>query len=203
MTTPAGRSGGHGTARIAREEIYDGRVVRLSKDTVRFPDGSVGALELVRHPGAAAVLPFFESPLDPDPPILLLRQYRYAAGGVLYEVPAGVPDSREEPWEECASRELLEETGYEAGELRYLTAIFTTPGFTDEVVHIFGAAELRQRVGRRDPDEFIEVVTLPLSEAHRRVGAGEIVDAKSVVALLFAACFLAAAWEEGRPVPAR
>ncbi len=195
--------GVEGAGLLERREIYDGRIVRLSVDTVRFPGGRTGDLEFVRHPGGSAVVPFLDSPSDPDPRILLVHQYRYAAGGLLYEIPAGMPDSAEEPLEECARREMTEETGFRARELRYLGRIFTTPGFTDEVIHLFAAAGLEAGGTDRDPDEFLEVVTLPLSRALRGVRTGEIVDAKTVSALLFVASFLEVAWEENRPAPAR
>lgn len=192
-----------GPGRIAREEIYGGRIVRLSLDTVRFPGGSTGKLELVRHAGAAAVVPFLDSPSESDPRIVLVDQYRYAAGGRLYEVPAGMPEGPDEPWETCARRELLEETGFEAGDVRYLTSILTTPGFTDEVIHLFAATDLREARVDRDADEFMEVVTLPLTRAVEGVRTGEIRDAKTVSALLFVATFPEHARGPGRPPPER
>src|ERR1041385_3522706 len=102
--------------------IYTGRVVRLDVDTVRFPDGSTGQLELIRHPGAAAIVPCASDPPGADPTILLIRQYRYATGGQLWEVPAGTLDPGEDP-EACARRELLEETGVTAARLQRLTSI--------------------------------------------------------------------------------
>src|ERR1700756_2193447 len=113
--------------RISRREVHRGPVVELGIDTVRFPDGSTGELEMIRHSGASAVLPILSDPAGPDPQIVLLRQYRYAAGGWLWGVPAGRPRSPGEPWDECARRELREETGLEAAELRHLTTIWTTP----------------------------------------------------------------------------
>ncbi|HEX9885102.1 MAG TPA: NUDIX hydrolase, partial [Longimicrobiales bacterium] len=133
------RSGGPRPARdgepgtLATRAVYDGRIVRLAVDSVRFPDGSSGEMEMIRHPGASAVLPVMGGLDQADPEILLLRQYRYATGGYLYEVPAGLPDGPDEPWEDCARRELEEETGWKAGTLTPLTRIYTTPGFTDEV----------------------------------------------------------------------
>ncbi len=173
-------------ARLSSRLIHDGRVVHLSVDRVRFPDGSVGELELVRHRGAAAVLPVLEEPDGGKAPdVLLLRQYRYAAGGVIYEVPAGIVEPGES-WEACAHRELEEETGYRAGRLAKLTTIYTTPGFTNERIHLFAAFDLAPGVGRTDRDEFIEVERMPLSRAVEMIGRGEITDAKSVVAILFA-----------------
>lgn len=176
--------------RISRRVVHDGRVVHLGIDRVRFPDGSTGELELVEHSGAAAVLPVVGDPGADDPEILLIRQYRYAAGGYLYEVPAGTLDPGDPSWEACARRELAEETGYEAGSLRRLTWIFTTPGFTDEVIHLFLAENLVAGEASRDADEFMEVVQLPFSRALAMVRDSEIVDAKSIVTLLHAAAFL-------------
>lgn len=176
--------------RISREVIFDGRVVHLGVDEVRFPDGSTGELELIEHSGAAAVLPVLEEDGEPDPEILLVRQYRYAAGGYLYEVPAGTRDPEDGSWEECARRELEEETGYVAGRLTHLTRIFTTPGFTDEVIHLYLARGLSKGEVRRDRDEFMEVVRIPFSRALGMIRDSEIVDAKSIVTLLHAASFV-------------
>ncbi len=189
--------------RLSRRDIYSGRIVRLSLDTVRFPGGSTGTLEMVSHVGASAILPFMDPPTDPDPRILLLHQFRYAAGALLYEIPAGMPKSTEESWEHCARRELVEETGFEAEDVRYLTGILTTPGFTDERVHIFAATGLRPSEVDRDQDEYLDVVQLPLSEAVRGIQSSEIVDAKSISALLFASAFLHVVWQENRQPPPR
>jgi len=191
------------SGRLSRTPVHRGRVVRLGIDEVRFPDGSTGELELIRHRGASAVLPLLDPLPHPDPRIVLLRQYRYAAGGFLYEVPAGVPDNDHETWEECARRELTEETGYRAREFRYLTAIFTTPGFTDEVIHLFAASGLEAGESELDEDEFLEVGCLPLSRAVDAVYRGEVADAKTVTTLLFAHAFLHRAWDDHRPVPPR
>lgn len=175
---------------VERRPIHKGRIVDLGMDTVRFPDGSVGEMEMVRHSGASCVLPVLGDPDGPDPQIVLVRQYRYAAGGVLYEVPAGRPDYAGEPWEECARRELREETGLTAGTLRPLTSIWTTPGFTDERIHLFLATDLTAGETEHDADEFIDTVTFPVSEALRMVRDGEITDAKSICTLLYAAGFV-------------
>ena len=181
---------GGAAGRIARREIHAGRVIDLSVDTVRFPDGSVGDLELVRHRGASCVVPFLDPPDADDPRLLLLRQFRYAAGGEMWEVPAGMPAFDGEDWEVCARRELEEETGYGAEHLEYLTRIHTTPGFSDEVIRIYAAWGLREGRVKRDVDEFIQVVAVPWREVQALIERGAITDAKSLVALLFAGRFL-------------
>ena len=173
---------------ISSQVIHAGRVVHLSVDRVRFPDGSEGELELIRHRGAAAIVPLVGGLEDPDPEVVLVHQYRYAAGGYVYEVPAGIPEG-DESWEGCARRELEEETGYSPRHLRYLTRIFTTPGFTNEVIHLFLAEGLEDGTTRRDEDEFMEVVHLPLSRVLEMIREGEIRDGKSVAAILFAEQF--------------
>jgi ADP-ribose pyrophosphatase len=176
--------------RISRRVVHQGRVVTVSVDTVRFPDGSTGTLDLVHHPGAAAVLPVAGSLQDEDPEVLLLRQYRYAAGGYLHEVPAGTRSGPDEAWEDCARRELEEETGQKAGKLLPLTRIFTAPGFTDEVIRLYVAAELSTGERKLDEDEFMDVVRVPFSRALEMVRTGEIVDGKSAVTILYSARFL-------------
>ena len=173
---------------LARRRIYTGRVVSLDVDTVRYPDGSTGELELIRHPGAAAVLPFASDPRGADPTVLLIRQYRYAAGGPLLEIPAGRLAPGEDP-AACARRELLEEVGVTAGRVEHLTTIWTTPGFADERIHLYWAAELTTGAPAREPDEFIEVVPKPLSEVLGLVRDGEICDGKTVAAILYMAGF--------------
>lgn len=175
---------------ISSRPVYEGRIVNLAVDTVRFPDGSTGEIEMIRHSGAAAVLPLLSDADGPDPQVLLLRQYRYAAGGYLLEVPAGRPDRPGEDWEKCARRELREETGLTAGTLTYLTTIFTTPGFTDEQIRLYLASDLTRGDTDLDADEFMEPVPLALSDALERVRTGEITDAKTICTLLYAAGFL-------------
>ena len=169
--------------------VYTGRVVRLDLDTVQFPDGSTGQLELIRHPGAAAIVPCASDPPGADPTILLIRQYRYATGGELWEVPAGTLDPGEDP-EACARRELLEETGVTAARLQRLTSIWTTPGFTNEVIHLYLATGLTTGEPSRERDEFIEVVPQPLSRVLALIRDGEIRDAKTVAAILYMAGFV-------------
>ena len=143
---------------------------------------------MIHHSGAAAVVPFLSDPAGEDPQLLLLRQYRYAAGGYLWEIPAGRLDAGEAPLA-CAHRELREETGCTAAEMVPLTAFLTTPGFTDEKIHIFMASGLTTGDAAREADEFIEVVAKPLSEVLLMIERGEIIDAKTLVGILFAAGF--------------
>jgi len=175
---------------IERHPIHKGRIVDLSIDTVRFPNGKTGKIEMIRHSGAAAVLPVLGDPQSDDPQILLVRQYRYASGGYLLEVPAGRPDKEGEDWEVCARRELEEETGLKAGKLTRLTEIFTTPGFCDEKIHLFVATELTTGTVKLDEDEFLNAEKLLLSEALEKIRDGEIVDAKTICTILYAAGYL-------------
>ncbi len=173
---------------VETRRVYTGKVVNLDVDMVRFPDGSVGPLEMIRHSGASAVLPILSDPREEDPDVLMIRQYRYAAGRRIYEVPAGRLDPGETPVN-CARRELLEETGCRAGRLEPMLPIFTTPGFTDEKIHLFIAWDLQRGATEHEADEFIELVPMPMSRALQLVEEGEIVDAKTIVSLLYAWAF--------------
>ena len=175
-------------ARLASRRAFAGRVISVDVETVRAPDQSVIELEIVRHRGAAAVVPLLGDPEAPDPQVLLLRQYRYAAGGTLWEIPAGILEPGEEPVA-AARRELLEETGAKATRLEHLTTVFTTPGFTDERIHLFLATGLTVGESKHEPDEFIELRTVNLSNVLEMIRTGEIADAKSIVALLYVAGF--------------
>ena len=180
----------HEPGQVSSRRVYSGKMVKLDVDTVRFPDGSTGELEIFRHPGASAVVPFLSDPGGADPQVLLIRQYRYAAGGYLYEVPAGKLDGAEDP-EVCARRELEEETGCTASSVQRLTTIFPTPGFCDERIHLFMATGLTMGEARREHDEFMEVETVTLSRALEMIERAEIQDGKTICALLFAAGFRA------------
>lgn len=164
-TTPIGRSGW----------------LRLVSEDVTLPNGRSTRLDIIRHPGASAIVPFLS-----DDEVLLIQQYRHAAGGTIWEVPAGKLDPGEGP-EACALRELEEETGYQAGSLVSLGSILTTPGFTDERIHLFEAVDLEATVQRLEGDEVIELVPMTLSAALNLVWTGQMVDAKSAIALVKAA----------------
>ena len=178
------------SAQVSTRRVYTGRVLNLDIDTVRFPNGSTGDLGMIRHPGASAVVPFMTDPAGDDPQILLIRQYRYAAEQFLYEVPAGRLDPGEAP-ETCARRELREETGCEASSVEHLYTMYTTPGFTDERIHVFMAVGLTRGENAREPDEFIELETMSLSRALELIERGEIQDAKTALSILYAAGFRA------------
>ena len=173
---------------VSAERRYSGRVVNLDLDTVRFPDGTTGKLEMVRHPGASAVVALLDEPRGPDPRVLLIRQFRHAADDFIWEIPAGRLDPGETP-ATCAQRELEEETGMSADVLARLTTIYTTPGFADEKIHIFLATGMKQGKHRREADEFMEVHTKRWSEIMSMTRTGEIKDAKTLFGLLYVECF--------------
>lgn len=159
---------------------YRGEWLEVFVEEVQLPNGHQIELDIIRHPGASAVVPFVS-----DEDILLIRQYRHAAGGTIYEVPAGKLDAGEEP-EVCAARELEEEAGKRAGRLEKLGAIWTTPGFTDERIHLFAAYQLETVPQRLESDEVIELIEMPLRAALDLVWSGELSDAKSALALVHA-----------------
>jgi ADP-ribose pyrophosphatase len=161
-------------------DVYRGRVVHLRVERVELPGGQTLELEVVRHPGASAIVP-----LDDSGCVLLIRQYRHAAGGFIYEVPAGKLDSGEAP-AACAARELAEEAGVGARRIELLGSILTTPGFTDEVIHLFLARELTAAQQQLEDDEVLSVERVPLAEALAMCQDGRLRDAKSVCALFLA-----------------
>ena len=155
--------------------IYTGKVVTLNIDTVTLPNGATVDLETIRHPGAAAVVP-----VKDDGTVVLIRQFRHAAGGFIYEIPAGKLHPGEDPLH-CASRELEEEVGYQASSFELLFSIFTAPGFADEVIHVYKATGLTKGRQQLDPDEVLDVIEMPLSEAVNKIEDGTIRDAKTIV----------------------
>ncbi|MCC2640567.1 MAG: nudF [Nitrospira sp.] len=157
--------------------IYKGSVVTLNVDTVRLPNGHTIDLEIIRHPGASAVVPLKE-----DGTVVLIRQFRHAANGFIYEIPAGKLHSQEDPLD-CAARELEEEVGYKAGRFELLSSIFTAPGFADEVIHIYLATGLTPGTQNLDEDEVLEVVEMPLRDAVLKIQDGTIRDGKTIVGL--------------------
>jgi len=163
------------------DDIRFGWPVNVSNERVVLPNGKTLLIDMVRHPGASAVVPFLS-----DDEVLLIRQFRHACNGTIYEVPAGKIDPGETP-EICALRELEEEAGQRAGRLEALGPIWTSPGFTDERIWLFAGHDLEAVDRRPEDDEVIELVPTRLQDAIEMVWSGVINDAKSALALLHAA----------------
>jgi ADP-ribose pyrophosphatase len=166
---------------ISSEMIYRGKIINLRVDTVALPqEGQTGTREVIEHAGAVAVVP-----VTGQEELLLVRQYRHAAGKTILEIPAG----RIEPGEdlaESARRELLEETGYVAEHLEKLLTFYSTPGFTNEQLHIYLATGLTLKEQDLDEDEFIDVLKIPYLKALEMIWTGDICDAKSIAGILSA-----------------
>lgn len=165
---------------ISSEEIFDGRVIRVKRDTVELPNGSRSTREVVEHPGGVAVVP-----ADAEGNIYMVRQYRYPLGRLCLEIPAGKLNYGEDH-RECGLRELSEETGCEPGKFEYLGVFCPSPGFCQELIHIYLATELRQGKVHLDDDEFLEIEKYPLSELVQMIREGKIQDGKTVIGLLLA-----------------
>jgi ADP-ribose pyrophosphatase len=165
---------------VSARVVHRGSSITVQVEDVTLPNGRTVALDIVRHPGAAAVVPFEDARS-----VLLIRQYRHAAGGFIWEIPAGKLDG--DAPEVCARKELAEEAGRRAGRLVHLASIFTTPGFTDELIHLYAAFELTTVPQALEHDEVIEVVPTPLARALEMIYTGELRDAKSALALMLAA----------------
>jgi ADP-ribose pyrophosphatase len=157
--------------------IYKGRIVTLNLETVTLPNGATVELEIIHHPGAAAVVP-----MKDDRTVVLIRQYRHAVGGYIYEIPAGKLHPGEDP-RECAQRELEEEIGYKAGVLDHITSAYTTPGFTDELIHIYKATQLQKGTQNLGHDEVLAIAEFPLEKTIAMIRDGAIQDAKTIVGL--------------------
>ncbi len=169
------------TERVLKSElIFDGNVVHLYVDSVEFPNGKTGHREVIRHSGAVAIVP-----IDAKGNVVMVQQYRHAAGRVLIEVPAGTLNPGEDP-DVCAVRELQEETGYRPGALRKIGGMFVAPGYTSEFIHLYLATDLVESRLAHDDDEFLRTLRLPMGEALKRITSGEIADGKSIAALLLA-----------------
>jgi ADP-ribose pyrophosphatase len=162
---------------LKKIQLHQGRVFALIREKITLPNGTTIDLDIIRHPGAAAMVPLSE-----EGSLVMVRQYRHAIGEYIWEIPAGTLNSGESPLE-CAKRELIEETGYSATEWEELGAIVPVPGYSDEEIHIFLAQGLRPARQDLDPDEILHVREIPLEEAFHMVERGEIKDSKTISSL--------------------
>jgi len=169
---------------IKSETLLQGRTFKIRRDYLKTPDGRDTRFEIIEHGGSVIIIP-----IDPDGNILFVRQYRHAAGKDLLELPAGTRDG-DEPYEECAAREIREETGMEAGELQKVGEFYLAPGYSTEFMMVYLATDLSHNPLEADDDEFLEVEKIPVGEAIQRANRGEIPDAKSLAALLLARTYL-------------
>jgi 8-oxo-dGTP pyrophosphatase MutT (NUDIX family) len=166
---------------LDRKEIFEGRVIKVSVDTVDLPNGVRVPLEIVRHPGGAAAVA-----IDAENRVCLLRQYRHAAGGYIYELPAGKLEPNEPP-EVTVQRELAEEGAVSAASWQSLGAYFSSPGVFTEVIHLYLATDLSKADAAPEKDEVFEVEWWPLEIAVERARSGELTDAKTIIGILRAA----------------
>lgn len=167
--------------RIERsKEIFSGRLFRLVTQDVVLPNGRRTSLNIVEHPGAVAIVPIFD-----DGDVLLIRQFRVAARGEIYEIPAGTLEKGETPLA-TAKREIVEETGYRAGRFQKISEFFTAPGFCTERMHLYVATRLSPACADHDADEIIRTDRMPLARAIRLIEQGRVADAKSIAGLLLA-----------------
>ena len=167
---------------IQRNVLYEGRILNLRKDEVLLPDGKKAAREIVEHKGGVCVLAFTD-----EDELLFVRQFRYSYHDELLEIPAGKRDSLDEDPRDCGIRELREETGASAKEFTYLGAVYPSPGYTEEIIHIYMAKGLTFGENDLDEDEFLNVERIPFDKALDMVLSGEIKDAKTQIAILKAA----------------
>ena len=165
---------------IGSQTIYSGKILRLRRDTVKIRDGKVAIREIVEHHGAVGIVAFTD-----EGKIILVKQFRKAANKELVEIPAGTLERGEEPIQ-CASRELEEETGYIASEIKPVLSFYLAPGYSTEIMHIFRANDLRKTRQRLEEDEAVELIEVELDEAISMVRRNEIEDAKTISSLLAA-----------------
>lgn len=165
--------------KISSKEIFDGKVINVTVDAVELPNGAEGVREIVHHRGAVCVLP-----LTDDGDVICVRQFRYAHGEVLLEIPAGKLEEGEHDHRAAALRELSEETGAECSELIYLGKLYPSPAIFTEVIHMYLARGLRFGETHPDDDEFLEIERIPLEKLKDMVMRGEIYDAKTQVCVM-------------------
>jgi ADP-ribose diphosphatase len=165
---------------IKSETLLQGRAFKVKRDYLKTPNGDETKLEIIEHGGSVVLVP-----VDEDGNLLLVRQYRHAAKQDLLELPAGTRNG-EEPFEECAAREIREETGMEAGKLQKVGDFYLAPGYSTEFMAVFLATELRHNPLETDFDEFLQVEKIPVQKAIELFQSGKILDAKSLAAWLLA-----------------
>ena len=168
--------------RIDTKDIYEGRIIKVRVDTVKMPNDRETSREVVEHAAAVVLVP-----IDDEDNVILVRQYRYAAGRTLLEAPAGIVEPSESPGD-CAQRELQEEIGYLSRDLRALGGFWISPGFCTEYMYAYEARDLVASKLEADFDENIQIERVPLSGIPNLIRTGEIQDAKSISALLMATC---------------
>lgn len=160
------------------ERVYEGRIINVRVDTVELPDKKYSKREIVEHPGAVGIVP-----ITSNKEIVLVKQFRKPVEDVLLEIPAGKIESEEEP-AICAVRELEEETGFKTDNIQQLLKFYTTPGFSNEIIYIYIAEDLKEGTINPDEDENIETIKIPIEEALEKIKSGEIEDAKTIVGIL-------------------
>lgn len=163
--------------------IHKGRVFTLALDNVTLPNGVTTGIDIIRHPGASAMVPMLKKDT-----VLLIKQYRYAAGDFIWEIPAGTLNPGESPLE-CAKRELVEETGYSADKLEKLGEIVPVPGYSDERIHLYLATGLEKAVQNLDKDEILNVHEINMDDVLKMIAKGEIIDAKTISGLYLASIY--------------
>ena len=169
---------------IRSETLSQGRAFKIRRDYLKTPNGHETRLEIIEHGGSVVLIP-----IDDDGNLLFVRQYRHAVGKDLLELPAGTRDN-DEPFEECAAREIREETGMQAGKLQKVGEFYLAPGYSSEFMVVFLATALKDNPLDADDDEFLQVEKIPLKQAIQMVERGDIPDAKSLAALLLAKPYL-------------
>lgn len=165
---------------ISTERIYDGKMINLRVDTVELPNKKESKRETVEHPGAVAVIA-----INDENEILMIKQFRYAIQEIIWEIPAGKLEKGENP-DDSAERELVEETGYKAKDIKQIARFYTTPGFTDEVMYLYIAKDLIYDKQNLDEDEFVIVEKIHINNAVEMIYQGRIIDSKTIIGILMA-----------------
>jgi ADP-ribose pyrophosphatase len=173
---------------VASKTVYQGRLLRVLEDEVRMPDGKAGRREYIRHPGAVAMIPMLD-----EETVILVRQFRYAAGRHFYEIPAGKIDAGEQPLQ-TGKRELREECGYEAARWRLITTLDPCIGYSDERIELYLALDLKRVAAAPEEGEFLENVTVRLAEAMQWVKGGRVTDVKTIIGLMWAERLASGSW---------